>query len=289
VLGENGFLYKIINFFAGPEQPFSFLHVFSFKITSSMYFYQNKRGGTKSYRFWVYFAILGSSIFGISGGCSKVSTPNNSTANAALSYLTVMNLATYGTAAQIYLNNVGYTQIFPTGSFNTSYISYPSGSYTVEFKSANSDSVLASLPSTPFDSLGFYTIILYNDSSKGPENIAKITDNFSVVNPTSDSAYYRFFNMATDLPAMDLYINNVKVQSSRTFADNVTNSSLNNFQTTPSGYCTFVFKQSGTNTVIGSNSLYGTLLPGNAYTILMTEDSSALGYQYTSFLLQAAQ
>jgi hypothetical protein len=254
-----------------------------------MNFFQNQTGKTKSLRFSVYSFVLGFLVVTGSGGCSKVSTPGGTNANTALSYITVMNLAPYGAEAQIFLSNVGYTQIFPIGSFTTSYISYPSGNYTIQFKSSTSDSLLSSLASSPFDSLGFYTIILYNDSSNGIDEIAKITDNFSTINPTSDSAYYRFFNMAPDMPAVDLYINNVKVQSNRTPADNITNLAFDNFQSGPSGYATFEFKQSGTNTIIGSNSLYGTLMAGNAYTVLLTETVGSTGIQYTPYMLQAVQ
>jgi len=249
----------------------------------------NKTGRTRLLIFPWYAWALGLLFLGGTLGCSKISNPGPTVPTSALCYLTVMNLAPYGSPAQIYLSGVGYTQIFPIGSFSTAYISYPAGNYTVQFKSSTADSLLSSLPTTQFDSLGYYTVILYNDSSRGTDQIAVITDNFTSVNPALDSAYYRFFNMAPDMPAVDLYINNVKVQGNRTPADNISNAYFNTFQPIATGYSTFVCKQAGTNTVIGTGSLFTTLQPGAAFTVLLTETTGTSGNQFTPYLLEATQ
>jgi Domain of unknown function (DUF4397) len=227
-------------------------------------------------------------IAGISG-CAKTTPASGTISTSSLSYLSVMNLAPYGSSAQIYLSGVQYTQIFPVGSFTTSYISYPSGNYEVEFETSSSDSLMAEIPSFSFDSLGFYTVIMYNDSANGVEKAAIITDNFSNVNPSSDSAYYRFFNMSPDMPAVDLYINSIKAQANRTPADNIANPVYNSFQSLLGGYCTIVVKQAGTNTVVSTTSLDATLLAGGAFTILLVETHNSSGNTFTPYLLQALQ
>ncbi len=219
-------------------------------------------------------------------GCAKTGMYSTNTATA-VSYLTVMNLAPYGDSADIYLNGTKYPGApYPVGVFSTSYFKVASGNYDVQFKTPTADSLLASIPSSAFDSLGLYTLILYNDSAKGVVNAAKIKDNLSNVRP--DSAYFRFFNMSPDMPAVDLYIDNTKVQANRTPADNILNSLYNNFQPFLNGYYTIEVKQAGTNNTVGT-PLNGSLLQGQIYTIFLEELHTSSGNTFNLFVLQGAQ
>lgn len=216
--------------------------------------------------------------------CAKTGM-SSSTSGPAISFITIMNLAPYGDSTSIYFNGSVYPTIYPVTTYSDTYFSLASGIYDVQFKTSNSsDSLLAEIPASPFDSLGDYTLILYNDTAHGKVKTVKIIDNFSTV--TSSSAYYRFFNMATDMPSLDLYINNVKVQSNRTVADNVQNTLYNNFQPISDGYVSIQVKQAGTNLVV-ANTLTGTLNLGEPYTIFLQEALSSSGITYSLSILAA--
>jgi len=228
----------------------------------------------------IFFISLGSGFT----SCTKVGASGVNTSGPAFSYITTMNLAPYGDSAYVYFGGNEYPGgAIPVGSYSTSYFKVASGSFDVEFKTPSSDSLLAEIPSSPFDSLGFYTLIVYNDSSNGIAKAAKITDNFS--NVTNDSAYIRFFNLSPDMPSVDLYINSTKVQSARTPADNILNTFYNNFQAIPNGYYTIEAKQAGTNIVVGT-VLNGSLLNGQVYTIFLEELHGNSGNSFGLSILQ---
>jgi hypothetical protein len=234
----------------------------------------------------IYLLLLFGSLAAALTGCAKTGMYSTNTATA-VSYLTVMNLAPYGDSADIYLGGTKYPGTpYPVGVYSTAYFKVASGSYDVQFKTPTSDSLLASIPSSAFDSLGLYTLILYNDSTNSVVKAAKIKDNLSNVRP--DSAYFRFFNMSPDMPAVDLYINNTKVQANRTPADNILNSLFNNFQSFPNGYYTIEVRQAGTNNTVGT-PLNGSLLQGQIYTIFLEELHKSSGNSFGLFVLQGAQ
>jgi len=195
-----------------------------------------------------------------------------------------MNLAPYGDSANIYFGGNEYPGgAIPIGSYSNSYFKVASGTYDVDFKTPTTDSLLAEIPSSTFDSLGFYTILTYNDSANGAVKAAKITENFS--NITNDSAYFRFFNMSPDVASVDLYINGTKVQSSRAPADNILNTFLNNFQGIPGGYYTIVAKLAGTNTMVGT-TLTVSFQSGQVFTIFLEELHGAAGNSFSLAILQ---
>jgi hypothetical protein len=197
-----------------------------------------------------------------------------------------MNLAPYGDSANFFFGGNEYPGgAIPIGSYSNSYFKVAAGTYSVEFKTPTTDSLLAEIPSSTFDSLGFYTLLTYNDSSQGVVKAAKITENFS--NVTNDSAYFRFFNMSPDLPSVDLYVNSTKVQSSRAPADNILNTFLNNFQGIPGGYYTIEAKIAGTNTVVGK-SLTASFQNGQVFTIFLEELHNTSGNSFSVAILQFA-
>ena len=233
--------------------------------------------------------IYAISVFGIISqmavSCAKTGTysSNNS---PSVSYVTFMNLAPYGDSTSIYFNGSAYPTTYPVTAYSSTYFSLASGNYDVQFKTSTaSDSLLAEIPASPFDSLGTYTLILYNDTAHGKVKAAKITDDFS--NVTVSNTYYRFFNMATDMPSLDLYINNVKVQSNRTVADNIQNTLYNSFLPISDGYVSIQVKQAGTTTAVG-NTLTGTLNLGQPYTIFLEEAQDSSGITYSLAILAAS-
>jgi hypothetical protein len=199
-------------------------------------------------------------------GCAKSASSTSNTANS-LTYLSIMNVAPYSPAAQVYLNDISATGSIPAGGFSNSYAHLTPASYDVKFKVFGADSTLAEIPSSSYDSMGFYTLILYNDVKNGPAKALKVTDDFSGI--TLSSSYVRFFHMCLELPSVDLYINTTPVQQNRVAKDIVPNETLSKFQPITAGFYNVQVKKAGTDSVIGYlNNI--NMLAGNAYTVLLS-------------------
>ncbi|MDP4151392.1 MAG: DUF4397 domain-containing protein, partial [Bacteroidota bacterium] len=150
-------------------------------------------------------------------GCLKTnSTPPPTDANKS-TYIVLMNLAPYSPPTEVYLNDVKSTPAIPAGTVSSAYAHIAPAAYDVKFKVAGGDSLLSEIPAASYDSMSFYTLILYNDSVKGPARSARISDNYSMV--TVGNAYYRFIHMCPEEPPVDLYLNGNLMQQHRTLAD----------------------------------------------------------------------
>ena len=79
-----------------------------------------------------------------------------------------------------------------------------------------------------------------------------IADDFSVL--TSDKAYYRFFHISPDIDAVDVYIDDVNIQSKRHDTDNVTWEYLNEFLAQTAGSYTLYVKKAGTDSIIAQTN-----------------------------------
>ena len=141
------------------------------------------------------------------------------------------------------------------------------GTYDVKFISATGDSLLGHIPGAVFDTLNFYTLILYNPPGAGSTAQAiQVWDNFSNISTTNTN--YRFFNLCADYPNVDVYLNGSLVQQGRATADNAINSQLNNFQSISPGNYTVTVKMAGTDSVVAS--LNTGLTVGNAFTVFLS-------------------
>lgn len=178
-----------------------------------------------------------------------------------------MNLAYYSPSTEIYLNGTKLTVPVSAGSYSSSYFRVTPGTYDTQFKVAGSDSLLFDIPASPYDSAGFYTLILYNNTTGGPSKAVKITDDFSQV--AASNANYRFLNMCPDAPVVDLYFNTTAVQTYRSVADNVGNQVYNIFRPTAPGTFTVQAKKAGTDSVVATLNNF-TLSPQTVYTIFLS-------------------
>jgi hypothetical protein len=238
------------------------------------------RKGIKFFCLAVSLAFLSAVLF---TGCAK--TGITTTTNNAVSYVTLMNLAPYAPSTEVYLNNAKNTSAIAPGNYATIYAHLIPGVYDVKFKKASSDSLLAEIPSSLYDSLKFTTLILYNDTTNGVAKAVKIVDDY--VSVTTSDSYYRFFNMSPDVRAVDLYINGTKTQLMRTPADNVTNTYYNSFRSYIPGNYSLAVKKSGTDSTIATlNNL--DLLGGNAYTIFLSGMANGTTNTLTLKSLRAA-
>ena len=229
---------------------------------------------------------LGIVMFVLATSCTKTGLNTSTNNNKAISYVSFLNLAPYGDSVVMSFNGSDFPDVYPSVSFSRSYTSINSGVYDIKAKAAeNRDSILAEITSSSFDSLGAYSILLYNDAPSTPLKMVRINDDFSGV--TNNSSYYRFFHMSPDQQGVDFYINGAKVQSARTVADNVWNTAFNQFQQLNTGYVEVECMLQGTNTVVG-NQITGNLSFGQAYTFLLTETPSSTGIKYTLSVIAAS-
>ncbi|MBN9380068.1 MAG: DUF4397 domain-containing protein [Chitinophagaceae bacterium] len=194
-------------------------------------------------------------------------------------------MAPFAPSAEVYFNNSKSTSAIAAGTFSTTYGRITPGSYKVTFMTAGSTTdTLSKILSDSYDSLRFYTLVLFNraDSSLGS---MKINDDFSSL--SLSSANYRFFNFCPDAPAVDLVLNTTVVQASRHTVDNEYGGYYNTFSTlTPGGYSVTV-KKAGTDSVIASVSSVN-LQAGAAYTIFLSGKKNSPANPISVNVLQAA-
>ena len=219
----------------------------------------------KSARKLGFLAVLLSSVLLIGTGCAKT---GSTVTTSPVTYVSLINASSLSTNLSVLLNDTAATVsggIGP-GKFSPKYGTVRPGTYDVKFEVATTDSLLSEIPSSPFDTLNFYTLILYTLPTGGILS-TKILDDFSTL--STSQANYRFYNLCSTHARVDLYLNATLVQQGRITADNANNISLNGFQTTNTGLYTVTVKSAGTDSTIvsvGNVSLLG----GNAYTIFLS-------------------
>jgi len=223
-------------------------------------------------------------VIGISSGCMKTGSGNNQTSNN-VSFISLMHMAPYSSSTEVYFNGDKKTSAIAAGTFSTSYGQIPPGVYDIKFKVAGSDSVLSALSASTYDSLGFYTLILYNTEGGAGLGSIKIDDDFS--NLSQSGANYRFFNFCPDAPVVDLYMNTTPVQQGRHVADNANSYYYNTFQAVTAGGYSLQAKKAGTDSVIATVSSVN-LVAGAAYTIFLSGSTHNTSNPVTLNVLQAA-
>lgn len=217
-------------------------------------------------------------------GCSK----SGSTASTSpVTYLSLINASAYSNNVTVLLNDTLATVssgIAP-GQYSPRYGTVKPGYYDVKFESATSDSLLSEIPTSAFDTLNFYTLIMYSVPVTGVIQSAKIADDFSSISSTQ--ANYRFFNLSTIHTKVDLYLDQTIAQQGRTTADNVNNNLLNGFQQVTAGTYGITVKSAGTDSVIVTTGNINLAL-GGAYTIFLSGVDGSTTNPLLINVLQAA-
>ena len=214
------------------------------------------------------FLLIG--FVAILTGCVKPSVSINNNSSIPISYFNVMNLSCDQDTSAVFFGGSSYPLLFPPGSFTKGYLKVVSGNFGIQFKNAATDSILAQLPSSTYDSAGFYTLILSNNKKDSSYQANVIVDDYSNIS-TDTVAYYRFLNISPNLDSVDFYIDNLKIQVNRTPADNFTNPSFNRFQPISRGHHSWTATRSGSDINISGCSLDGLLQGGHAYTFFIEE------------------
>ncbi len=202
-------------------------------------------------------------------GCSK--TGSSTSTSSAATYVNVMHMAPYAPAFDIYLNGTISSTAggIPPGTFSQQYGPLKAGVYDVQFKKANTDSLLAEIPASDYDTMSFYTLIVYNTTpTGGAVRAIKVVDDFSQVSAASSN--YRFFNLSPDCASVDFYLtNSTPAMTGRMPIDNFTNPALNAFMPVTGGPYNLQVKAAGTDSVIAFLNNVG-LQSGSAYTIFLS-------------------
>jgi Domain of unknown function (DUF4397) len=222
----------------------------------------------------------------LAGGCSKT---GSTLVNSAITYVSVVNMAPYAGTTDVYLNGTLSSPAggIPAGAFSLKYGGLKPATYDLVFKKTGSDSVLSDLGAQTYDTTGFYTVVLYNTSGGGAAHSVRITEDFSTI--SNFNTNYRFFNLAPDAPAVDLYLNSTLSQPGRTNADIVSNNSFTIFQQIlPNTYNlkAVLANASPDSTAIASVTGVN-MQAGGVYTLFLSETKNATGTAYTISVLPA--
>lgn len=195
-------------------------------------------------------------------GCLK---EGESTTTTHKTYISLMHLAPRAPSIQVYFDSEKASSSISPGTVSSAYSAVEPDLFAINFKKADSDSLVASLGTNLYDSLKYYTLLLYNSDSAHVQAI-RIEDDFSVL--TSDQAYYRFFHLSPDIGGVDLYFDNTLIESSRQYADNTSSNFYNQFWSTSSNTVNVYVKKAGSDSVVAEKSgVY--LSQANAYTIYL--------------------
>lgn len=198
---------------------------------------------------------------------SCIKSVDNLDPTPAKAYVSIMHLAPTAPSLDVFFNETKVSSNpFAPGNVTVAYNAIDKGAFPVTFKKASSDSIVASITFAQYDSLNFYTLFIYNQQANGPVRAVRIKDDFSKL--TTNKTFYRFFHASPNTDAVDLYMDNVKIESSRVLADNTNSGLLNEFTGVSTGYHNFQVKLAGTDTVI-ANLDNAELLAGNAYTFYL--------------------
>jgi hypothetical protein len=231
------------------------------------------------------FLFLGAMSFltVLLSGCLKEAS---NTTNPVKTFVSLLHLAPRAPSVEVYFDNTKASSAITPGTVSPTYSALDPDIFAITFKKAGSDSLVASLPTDSYDSLKHYTLLLYNYDSAHVSAI-RIEDDFSPLTDVSKT-HYRFFHMAPDIGAVDLYFDNTKIELGRQYADNANTTYYNQFfQASPNTHNVIV-KKAGTDSVIAT--AYSVVMGGGyAYTLFLKGISgrtgtTALGVDY----LQAA-
>jgi hypothetical protein len=203
-------------------------------------------------------------------GCIK----NTASSTAApKTYISLLHLAPWAPAVEVYFNDKQASSAINAGTVASSYSALDPGVYAIGFKKAGSDSVVASLSTSLYDSSEYSTLLLYNLDSTHV-GAAKIADDYSML--TTDKSFFRFFHLAPELDDVDLYFDNTLVSSGRSYADNVSVSYYNQFSAFTPGTVNLTVKKAGADSVIATLGSVN-LSPFNAFTIYLRGKKGGTG------------
>lgn len=196
-------------------------------------------------------------------GCLK---ETKSSSNPPRTYISLLHLAPRAPSVTVWFNNEQASSAIAPGTVSLSYSPLDPKMFSISFKKAGSDSVVASIPSDIYDTLEYHTLLLYNYDSTHVR-AAQIVDNFKVMTDPQKT-YFRFFHMSPDIGPVDLYFDNTLIESGRQYADNTMSNTFNQFLPANPNTYNVVVKKAGTDSVLAQT--YSVPMGANfAYTLFL--------------------
>ena len=203
-------------------------------------------------------------------------------------YLSIMHLAPTAPNLDVYFDNTKVSNTpFVPGNVTAQYNPVEKGTYSIRFKKAAGDSLVADVGQEKYDSLTYNTILLYNLLMDGPVRAIRIKDDYSEVASDLTKPYYRFFHTSPNTGPVDLYIDTIKIQSFRVHADNAGNANLNKFVGTLADVHKIEVREAGTSNVLASQDNI-LLQAGHAYTFYLTGLTGGTGTRQLSLGILSA-
>ena len=100
--------------------------------------------------------------------CSCLKSPDGP-ATPEPAYLSIMHLAPTGPSVDVFFDDkkVSNTPFVP-GNVTVAYNPVDKGTFSIRFKKASADSLVADVGQEQYDSLNYYTIFVYNLLADGP-------------------------------------------------------------------------------------------------------------------------
>lgn len=142
-------------------------------------------------------------------------------------------------------------------------------------RSGTSTTVVNTSPTIEYDSLNFYTLVAYGDSTNPGFRVIK--DDFTGL--TTGALNIRFMHLAPSISAVDVYLGNTKVDSNRVYEGGSMRTTFTGL-TTVSGASSITIKKAGSDSVYATASATSVSMSvGNVYTIFFTGikgDSSSI-------------
>jgi hypothetical protein len=223
---------------------------------------------TNNTRLWAIAALV---VMGTSfTACLK---SIDTTPSRPLATFAVINGIVSSTAVDFYDNNTKIQTGLALGFGGFGYQAY-GGSHKFDFMKAGTTTPFTTITNT-FDSLQYYTMITYGDSTSAVSRPLK--DDFS--NLSSSVVNMRFFNLSPNSPAVDLYIGDIKVDSNVVYAGsgsfNTTFRQLTSISTSGTLKVKLAGSTASSPSIVENSTI--SLSSGNVYTFFLAGRKDSVG------------
>lgn len=165
---------------------------------------------TKKNRVWAMAAV----VVAVAGFSACLKTPDPGPPARPVASVVVLNASTHGAGFDLYDNGqkLGDGKTALGLGFTSPYPAY-GGAHVFTFKKSGADSTVGTT-NIMLDSLSYYTVMAYGQS---PVKVVSFSDDVS--NVKDNKVYYRVFHLSPNAGPVDIYIDNKKIDSSRTYED----------------------------------------------------------------------
>lgn len=206
-------------------------------------------------------------------GCLK-SKDNDPPYTPSDTYISVYHLSPLADTIDIYINESIASQSVPYGTIFPAYSPLQPGVMTVAFTEWKKDSTIAIIPAHNYDTLKFYSWVLYNKIEGVGVEATQIEEDFSVL--TAQKTFCRFFHFSPNAGAVDIYFDNVLVAQNKKNGDILIDAEGTKFKPFTAGETNIRVTETGTQTELFSPSKHN-LRQGGAFTLVLRGDKNNSG------------